>query len=86
MASVRESLKEYEQGAITFEQLATALASHEYLGVEPEPQNWGEVYGRAEEMPDDDSFFWVESAEDLGILTTEQVEQIVSAMEDKKTP
>jgi len=47
----------------------------------PELRGWGEVYDHAEAMPDDDDLFWLYSAEDLGILSEGQVEEIFDAIQ-----
>lgn len=78
MATVKELIEQYEAGAITFPQLVTALASHDFTP-KPETADWGEVYARAEEMSDDNSFFWIEAAEFVEVLTEDQVEEIAAA-------
>ena len=40
-----------------------------------------EVYNHAEEMPDGDDVFWLYSAEDLGVLSENHLEEIFDAIQ-----
>jgi hypothetical protein len=80
MATTRELIEQYEDGKVSFPQLVATLASHEYPE-DPSGGDWGEVYARAEEMPGPDDFFWVEAAVDSDVLTPEQVETIIAAID-----
>jgi hypothetical protein len=81
MATVKELLEQYENGVITWPRLLSALASHEYTKQRVESRDWAEVYARAEEMPEDNSFFWIEAAEFSDVLTEDQVEKIAEAID-----
>jgi hypothetical protein len=78
--SVRELVELYEDGQMAYPELVSALASHQFAP-KCEAANWGEVYQRAEEMPDDNSFFWVEQAEFKDVLTEDEVEVIADAID-----
>ena len=65
---------------IEYPQLVGVLASHQFTE-RPELHGWGEVHDHAEAMPDDDDLFWLYSAEDLGILSEGQVEEIFDAIQ-----
>ena len=70
---VRALIDRYQQGGMDFSTLLAVLVSRWRTRPEKDvgPADWGEVYRRAEELPDDDDLFWVSVAEDLGTLTLE---------------
>jgi len=80
MTTVRELLKQFEDKLIRFPTLVTQVAD---IAI-PKPvggaRDWATIYQRAEDMPDENSVFWIDSAEDMGILTTQQVERIYKAI------
>lgn len=84
--SVKDLIEQYKQGDIAYPQLVEQLAAHEYSDPTDEDRaaegnDWGKVYQRAEDTPDDDSFFWVEAAADDDTLTCDQVDEIVDAID-----
>jgi hypothetical protein len=62
MPTIREVMSQLTSGAITFTE---ALADFRAMPtpVQPaRPNNWADVYERAEAWPGDNDYFWVESA------------------------
>lgn len=84
MASVKDIIEQFRQGAVEYPQLVQTLASHDYSDPTEDERaagsDWAQIYDRAESEPDDDSFYWVEAAVDDDVLTCDQVEQIVGAI------
>lgn len=76
--TVKELLDQYEAGQIEFGELVSGIAAVGHFALLG--GDLAEVYRRAEEGPDDNAFAHVETAEFLGILTSEQVEQIAEAL------
>ena len=77
-ASVRGLLRSYRRNQIDFDQLAKAFIDRcRKLLAEPEDsenhdESSGDYFNDAEEIPDDDSPWWVNSARMRGTLTSEQ--------------
>ncbi len=78
--TVRSLMESFERGEIDFPTLLSAMTEHVCAEGPPRPKDWGEVWDRAEEMPDDDDPFWIRLAGDIGILDEEQEEQIYAAL------
>lgn len=81
LPSVRELLGMFEHGQMSFHQLLATLAAHHF---EDEDKESGGLYGahlRAEAHPEDDDFFWVDSAEDRDVITPAQHQAITEAIE-----
>jgi hypothetical protein len=76
MTTIRELITQYENDVLDFGHLLHEVATRP---VASETRDWVGIYRRAEQVPDDDAFFWVESAQDLGVFTAEQVELIYLA-------
>lgn len=80
--TLEDLLLGYEHGEIAFPQLVSAIAS---TPISPHQNggDWGEVYRRAEAHPDPNDYHWIESAQDCGFLTPQQVDQIDAVIEQQ---
>ena len=83
-ASVRGLLRSYRQNQIDFDQLAKAFIDRcRKLIEEPEDsedlgKSSGDYFSDAEEIPDDDSPWWINSARMRGTLTSEQEDYLLA--------
>ena len=71
MTTIRELITQYENDILDFPHLLQEVAARP---VATDKRDWVGIYQRADETPDDDAFFWVESAQDQGVLNAEQAE------------
>jgi hypothetical protein len=79
--SVRQLIKDYQEGRIDYQTLFHSLATHDYSDPRPPAQGWDDIFTRAEEPPDDNDYFWIYTANHLGILTDDQEDEIMDAIE-----
>ena len=80
--TLRELLDLYEEGQLEFDALLEAAARVGHFTLHGGTH--GETYQRAEEWPDDNAFFWVESAERHDVLNPDQVDAIADAIQTEK--
>jgi hypothetical protein len=78
--TVRSLLEAYERGELPFDALLGALAQADYFE-HPPAANLAEHYAQAEGPPEDNEFFWVDSAWDRGILNDVQRQAICDAID-----
>ena len=78
--TVRSLLESHERGELPFEHLVPQLATASYT-VKPEARNIAEHYHQAAEHPNDNDFFWVDSAHDRGVINDAQRQQITAAID-----
>lgn len=80
MSTVRELLSQHEAGQLPFEHLVSALAAAPY-SQRSAGRDLGEAYTHAEGPPDDNDFSWVDSAHDRDVITDEQRQHIIDAID-----
>ena len=76
--TVRDLMESFEHGQIDFDQLKSLLAVHPFSDI-----SWHgptETHLHDMEDPHANDFEWVEQAEFLGLLTIDQIEEIIAAM------
>jgi hypothetical protein len=76
--SVKDMLQSYADGKIEFDAMLSDLGSRQYSGKQP-AQDVVEAYARAEEVPDDNDSFWIDSAADRKLITRSQRDQLSKA-------
>ncbi len=76
-------VEEYENGVRDLDSLLAGLMErwHVRAGYALAPADWTEVYRRCESMPEDDCLFWVYSAEDRGLLTVSESNELLASIE-----
>jgi len=81
--TIRAVIEDYRRGALGFDDLVERLVSRWRSRPEMpiEPATWQQVYNRAEMKRDDDDLYWVSAAEDLGVLSLEETETILLAID-----
>ncbi|MBX7431031.1 hypothetical protein JDV09_02720 [Mycobacterium sp. Y57] len=81
--TVRAIIERYRCGSLGFGELVDQLVSR--WGDRPAkptgPASWAEVYSRAETKRDDDDLYWINAAEDLGVLTADEADTVFSAID-----
>jgi TPR repeat protein len=81
--TIRAVIDDYRRGTMGFDDLVARLVSRWRSRPEmpTEPATWQQVYNRAEMKRDDDDLYWVSAAEDLGVLSLEETETILLAID-----
>ena len=77
-SSLRDILQKFKNGAISFDSLVAAVRLHAFSQRE-HGETWAEVWAIADRYPDDNAFYWIESALSCGVIEWEQYLQLYAA-------